>query len=151
MRVVAGIPALPCDLSYCVCIDLPVWELYWTFGRPVSLQHIPEMRNRLWARVQSDVFFRSRETDDIMTTSVGRHTRGDALFSVRQCLPKRFPDKRQVWLPVPILLCDIFVDGSRLTGDAIIRRHCSSAVFLLLQRRTEVPFPFVCPNARGIL
>ena len=73
--------------------------------------------------IQADVFFGCRKLNQILLFPVSRHTPGNLLHSVRQCVFDGIMDLTEIWLDIFRLLCNIFLNVLR-SSAAVMALIC---------------------------
>ena len=75
----------------------------------LTLRYPPHRR----VGIQADVFFGCRKLNQILLFPVSRHTPGNLLHSVRQCVFDGIMELTEIWLDIFRLLCNIFFNVLR--------------------------------------
>lgn len=85
--------------------------------------------------IQADVFFGCRKLNQILLFPVSRHTPGNLLHSVRQCVFDGIMDLTEIWLDIFRLLCNIFFNVLRGITEkvAVCHRACRSLFNYFIQ------------------
>ena len=97
---------------------LVIGELDGSLTGFVSLQPACKGFYRRRTGIQTDVFFGCRKLNQIPLFPVRRHTPGNLLHSVRQCVFDGIMDLTEIWLDIFRLLCNIFFNVLR--GSAAV-------------------------------